>query len=75
MNTLSRESADFFNVKTDCAYTGLQMGNRNHYNGGSENHVVEFKQITVEPGYNDIGLYVTSFIASDTLWYGLISHC
>jgi len=27
------------------------------------------------PGYNDIGLYVTSFIASDTLWHQLIPHC
>jgi hypothetical protein len=25
--------------------------------------------ITVEPGYNDIGLYNTSYIASDILWY------
>jgi hypothetical protein len=24
---------------------------------------------TVEPGYNDIGLYDTSSIASDILWY------
>jgi hypothetical protein len=24
---------------------------------------------TVEPGYNDIGLYDTSFITSDVLWY------
>jgi hypothetical protein len=30
---------------------------------------------TDEPGYNDISLYVTSFIASDTLWYQLIPHC
>jgi hypothetical protein len=27
-----------------------------------------------EPRYNDIGLYVTSFKASDTLWYQLIPH-
>jgi hypothetical protein len=27
---------------------------------------------TVEPGYNDIGLYDTSSIASDFLWYQLI---
>jgi len=27
---------------------------------------------TVELGYNDIDFYVTSFIASDTLWYELI---
>jgi hypothetical protein len=31
--------------------------------------------ITVEPGYNDIGLYDTSPIASDILWYQLIPHC
>ena len=30
---------------------------------------------TVEPGYNDIGLYDTSFIASDILRYKLIPHC
>jgi hypothetical protein len=29
----------------------------------------------VEPGYNDIGLYDTSSIASDILWYQLIVHC
>ena len=28
----------------------------------------------VEPGYDDIGLYVTPYIALDTLWYQLISH-
>jgi len=28
----------------------------------------------VEPGYDDIGLYVTSSIALDTLWYQLIPH-
>jgi hypothetical protein len=27
---------------------------------------------TVEPGYNDIGLYDTSPIASDVLWYQLL---
>jgi hypothetical protein len=30
---------------------------------------------TVEPGYNDIGLYDTSPIASDILLYQLIPHC
>jgi hypothetical protein len=30
---------------------------------------------TVEPDYNDIGLYVTSSIASDILWYQLIPRC
>jgi len=30
---------------------------------------------TVEPGHNDISFYVTSFIASNTLWYRLIRHC
>ena len=30
---------------------------------------------TVEPAYNDIGLYDTSSIASDILWYQLIPHC
>jgi hypothetical protein len=29
----------------------------------------------VEPGYNDIGLYNTSPIASDILRYQLIRHC
>jgi hypothetical protein len=33
-----------------------------------------FYRITVEPGYNDIGLYGTSSIASDILWYQLIPH-
>ena len=31
--------------------------------------------ITVEPGYNDIGLYDTSSIPPDILWYQLIPHC
>jgi hypothetical protein len=34
-----------------------------------------FHLITVEPGYNDIGLYDTSSITSDILWYQLIPHC
>jgi len=28
----------------------------------------------VEPGYNDVGLYDTSPITSDILWYRLIRH-
>ena len=31
--------------------------------------------VTVELGYNDIGLCDTSSIASDILWYQLIPHC
>ena len=34
-----------------------------------------FFYITIEPGYKDIGLYVTSFIALDILWYQLIPYC
>jgi hypothetical protein len=30
---------------------------------------------TVEPGYNDIGLYDISPVESDILWYQLIRHC
>jgi len=30
---------------------------------------------TVEPGYNDIGLYDTSSITSDILWHQLIPYC
>ena len=30
---------------------------------------------TVERGYNDVGLYDTSSITSDILWYQLIPHC
>jgi hypothetical protein len=30
---------------------------------------------TVEPGYNDIGLYDASYIVSYILWYQLIPHC
>jgi hypothetical protein len=29
---------------------------------------------TVEPGYNDIGLYETSLIVSDFPWYQLLRH-
>jgi hypothetical protein len=27
------------------------------------------------PGYNDIGLYDTTPVMSDILWYQLIRHC
>jgi len=30
---------------------------------------------TLEPGYNDIGLYDTSLIASDVLWHKSIPNC
>jgi hypothetical protein len=30
---------------------------------------------TVEPGYNDIGVYDSSPVVSDILWYQLIPHC
>ena len=30
---------------------------------------------TVEPGYNDIGLYDTPHITSDILWYQSVPHC
>jgi hypothetical protein len=30
---------------------------------------------TAEPGYNDNGLYDTSPITSELLWYQLIRHC
>jgi hypothetical protein len=33
--------------------------------------VFETFLITVEPGHNDIGLYDTSSITSDILWYQL----
>jgi len=29
---------------------------------------------TVEPGYNDVDLYDTSFIASDIVWYKSVPH-
>jgi hypothetical protein len=29
----------------------------------------------VEPGYNDIGLYVSPSITTGILWYHLIPHC
>jgi hypothetical protein len=38
-------------------------------------HYFRMLQNTVEPAYNDIGLYDTSYIASDILWYQLIPHC
>jgi hypothetical protein len=33
------------------------------------------RKSTVEPAYNDIGLYDLSSIASDILWYQSIPHC
>jgi hypothetical protein len=38
-------------------------------------HAPDTQASRVEPGYNDIGLYDTSPIASDILWYQLIPHC
>jgi hypothetical protein len=29
----------------------------------------------LKPGYNDVGLYDTSSIETDILWYQLIRHC
>ena len=40
-----------------------------------ETKLLTVAQNTVEPGYNDIGLYDTSPITSDILWYQLIPHC
>ena len=40
-----------------------------------EHHLVQSFAITVKPGYNDIGLYNTSLVASDILWYQLIPRC
>jgi hypothetical protein len=40
-----------------------------------EYHLVQSFAVTVEPGYNDIGPYNTSLIASNILWYQLIPHC
>jgi hypothetical protein len=33
---------------------------------------INLEGIAVEPGYNDIGLYDTSPVASDILWYQTI---
>jgi hypothetical protein len=32
-------------------------------------------KITIQPGYNNIGLRDTSSITSDVPWYQLIPHC
>jgi hypothetical protein len=40
-----------------------------------DTNTVKNKRNTVEPGYNDIGLYDTSLIESDILWYQLIPRC
>ena len=36
---------------------------------------IKWMQSTVEPGYNDVGLYDTWHIALDILCYKLIPHC
>jgi hypothetical protein len=36
---------------------------------------INISKSTVEPGYNDIGLYDTSSITSYILRYQLIPHC
>jgi hypothetical protein len=38
-------------------------------------YLLQSYAVTTEPVYNDIGLYNTSLIASDILWYQLIPHC
>jgi hypothetical protein len=38
-------------------------------------HIFQRADLTVEPGYNDIGLYDTSLIESDILWFKLIPYC
>jgi hypothetical protein len=47
--------------------------------GGHSDLQVQHEDIpvgnTVEPGYNDICLYDTPPIQSDSLWYQLIRHC
>jgi len=43
--------------------------------GGGGMFYLTMLSITVEPGYNDIGLCDTSSIPSDILWYQLIPHC
>jgi len=40
-----------------------------------KNQSIRNKSITVEPGYNDIGLCGISSVASDFLWYKLIPRC
>jgi hypothetical protein len=44
-------------------------------NQNSGESLFYYLSYTFEPGYNDIGLYDTSSIASHILWYQLISHC
>ena len=39
------------------------------------NDLSEHFTITVEPGYNDIGLSDTSSITSRVLWYQFVPHC
>ena len=51
--------------------SGLSQGGRGVATPGVK---MGRKVNTVEPGYNDIGLYDTTSIASDILWYQLIPH-
>jgi hypothetical protein len=66
---LSEASGGTVPVYTITLYFG-----RLHIEFSDENHP-DILRNTVEPGYNDIGLYDTSHIASDVLWYQLIPHC
>jgi hypothetical protein len=52
----------------------LEKNFQNAVSGQSLEHV-NYMNNTVELGYNDIGLYDTSSITSDILWYKLIPHC
>jgi hypothetical protein len=45
------------------------------YREATINLSLPWETSTVKPGYNDIGLYGTSPVASDILWYELICHC
>jgi hypothetical protein len=66
----ARQSYSYFNrdSKTDAIEAPAQVGIDYAYGQ------IYIYIHTVEPGYNDIGLYDTSSIASDILWYQLIPH-
>jgi hypothetical protein len=70
----SRHTSKNGNVTT---YTGYTQNNGavSMVNKGNPHHSFVYTLYTVEPGYNDIGLYDISSMASDILCYPLIRNC
>jgi hypothetical protein len=63
----------FFSIKCHSFRSWASMGRRGWRNLFKRGRIGPLSYAG-EPGYNDIGLYDTSFIASDIMWCQLIPH-